>query len=520
MNTMTMDPYGNSKLIIPRSNSTSDLFNVENFIPSCTMNNTNNNMSTTSSNSHNNVRRNYSINYNNIINTNNNNNLYTNGQTLRRSNTTITRDSNNNNITIVRNNSTRITNNNNNNNNNNNTDHRMRQQQQQQQQHHHQQINNNNIVQSKNSNDLHKYVVNNNMVRRSNTLNPNIQQQQQQPNYVKRSNTQNYGNNNNNNNNYSHIFNVNMNNNNPRRNKTINVSSSTGQRKYSKINTFKNFEQYYNHKHNTRVKDLSPLQIQRNKMKSEFVFPNGEHFTPRKVEKSFSPIPPPTPAITPTSNNYTTSTTTNITTSSYNTNTNSEQSLKRSNSKKFGSFWKKIIGKESKEKELPKIQITQTPSISVSKPIQPPVQTIQTPPSPPHEPIHLGDDSTFPMLSEISSTDQQDFDSSRLIDRLQNQWEIIHQDIPISQIVQDSIIDSYMPKSKVSFGNEIFVNETYSAEEYDRADPEEIIPVKDRKLVFDNEFGFIDEVKYEVNQYKRNEMMIHMDSIKFVQFCK
>lgn len=532
MNTLPLDPYGNSKLIIPRSNSTSDLFNVGNFIPSCTVNtptsNSNNpNINNKTNTNTNHLRRNHSINYssmtNNNINinnyngrsadqptrqyqykkrfdqvnnniplnnTNNNNLQYTNGQTLRRSNTTISR-----------------SNSYNNNNNNSNNIRRSNTGNYQ----------NSSIVPSKNSNDLHKYVVQNNMVRRSNTLNPNIpqqQQQQQQQNQaerVKRSNTQNY----------SNIFNVNTNN--PRRNNTINVSSSTGQRNYPNINTFRNFEQYYNqprstNNNNTRVKELSPLQIQRNKMKSEFTFPNGERFTPRQDEKVNTSIPPPTPAMTHTSFQPFQSSTSNTSNQSQPSRVNiptENQTLKRSNSKKFGSFWKKIMGKESKDERLPKIQIT---------PVQPKPEPLSNQPQSkptPSAPSHLGDSaSSLPMLMAISSADQQDFDSSKLIERLQHQWEIIHQDSSISQTTQDSIIESYLPKTNVSFSNEIFVNETYSSQEYDRADPEEVTPVKDRKLVFDNEFGFIDEVKYGLNQYKRNEMMIHKDSIKYVQFCK
>lgn len=533
MNTLPLDPYGNSKLIIPRSNSTSDLFNVGNFIPSCTVTTptSNSNIPNRINNNNNNMRRNKSINYSNMTNNNSrsgdqpirqyqyrkridqvnnnipldkNNNQYTNGQTLRRSNTTITRNNSFNNTNssynnnITRNNSTRNSNNNDNYNTNIAKNNSIRSginnvMQNNNVNNYHN--SNSNIVPSKNSNDLHKFVVHNNMVRRSNTLNPNVpQHQQQKTDRMKSSNTQNY----------SNIFNVNTNN--PRRNNTINVSSSTGQRNYSNINTFRNFEQYYDQSHNTRIKELSPLQIQRNKMKSEFTFPNGERFTPRKDEIINTSIPPPTPAITDTSFQSD-----QPQPSKYNISTEN-QTLKRSNSKKFGSFWKKIIGKESKEKELPKIQITPIKLQTQPQPIQ-----TQTPSSP----SHLGDAaSSLPMLTAISSTDQQDFDSSKLIERLQHQWEIIHQDSSISQVTQDSIIESYLPKSNVSFSNEIFVNETYSSQEYDRADPEEITPVKDRKLVFDNEFGFIDEVKYGLNQYKRNEMMIHKDSIKFIQFCK
>lgn len=90
----------------------------------------------------------------------------------------------------------------------------------------------------------------------------------------------------------------------PVRNHTINVSSM---RKYSKINTYENFQslQMINRttNFNNRINQLTPLQIQRNKMKSSFVFPNGEKFTPKNIHL-------PIESISKQSSNTTTTTTT------------------------------------------------------------------------------------------------------------------------------------------------------------------------------------------------------------------
>ncbi|KAK5963415.1 uncharacterized protein PWA37_004541 [Arxiozyma heterogenica] len=455
--------HNSNKLVIPRANTTSDLFNVDNFINI----DNNNNYNFGSNGSSGVLKRNGSIS-NNYRNNNNNNNNYNNNTGGTISN-----------------------------------------------------ARNGNV---KRSQDLHKLAIKNNMsIRRSNTLNTPA-------NMVKRSNSykQNYVN--------TPISRQYP----PVRNHTINLSS---QKRYSKINTYENFERlqindytlkntlYNNHHHTNRIKELSPLQIQRNRMKSSFVFPNGEKFTPREIHSpvKFNPAQ---------SSNITTNATT-VSSSSNNTSdttihlqkSNAQSSETKSTSKKFGSFWKKLVGKDiNKVKDIPSIKITEPPSSVICGK--------QTVTSEKLDNLHLTsqivntnnsnkntdsiDDPHLHSLTTISSTDkdQDDFDSSKLIERLEKSWDIVNVDSPIS-ILNDSIIGSYISKENrsVSFATEIFVNDTYSSEEYHRADPDTLTD-KDRKMVFDNEFGFIDEVKYELNQYKRKEMLIHIDSIKFIQFSR
>ena len=316
-----------------------------------------------------------------------------------------------------------------------------------------------------------------------------------------------------------------------RRNHTRNLSS---QKKYSKINTYENFERLlvngcintttnnYNNKHvyhnNNRINQLSPLQIQRNRMRSPFTFPNGEKFTPKTTHSPIEYISTNSSNITTTSN---TTTTTTPTQKSY-----TQSSDAKSTSKKFGSFWKKLVGKDTnKTKDIPSIKITKSSL---------PTSTSQSVTPEKSDNLHLtgkiinndasnNNNDLHPLsLRMVSSTDnnQDDFDSSKLIERLEESWDVVNVNSSIS-ILNDPIIDSYISKEKrsVSFAKEIFVNDTYSPEEYHRADPENITK-KDRKMVFDEEFGFIDEVKYELNQYKRKEMLIHVDSIQFIQFSR
>ena len=374
------------------------------------------------------------------------------------------------------------------------------------------------------SQDLHKLVIKNNMsVRRSNTLN--------NPNYmVKRSNTY-----------HQNHVNIPISRQySPIRNHTINLSS---QKRYSKINTYENFERLQingrtlnnstfnkNNPYNTRIKELSPLQIQRNKMKSSFIFPNGEKFTPKEIHSTVKSIPTQ-------STNSTATTTTTITTNNNNNNnsiplqkSNTQSSETKSTSKKFGTFWKKLVGKDTnKVKEIPSIKITE-PASSVcirqcttsEKPDILPLTGEVINSNNNNKDMDNINSPHFLSLTTVSSADkdQDDFDSSTLVQRLEKSWDIVNVNSSIS-ILNDSIIASYISKENrnVSFATEIFVNDTYSSEEYHRADPD--TPTKkDRKLVFDNEFGFIDEVKYELNQYKRKEMLIHIDSIQFVQFSR
>ena len=286
----------------------------------------------------------------------------------------------------------------------------------------------------------------------------------------------------------------------PVRNHTINVSSM---RKYSKINTYENFQslQMINRttNFNNRINQLTPLQIQRNKMKSSFVFPNGEKFTPKNIHL-------PIESISKQSSNTTTTTTTSPKENPIQRPDTQSNSKKK---KKSGSFWKKLVGKDSNKTKITSSTKITEPSLLI------PTRHNNITTEQPYKSQPLS-------LKIVPSTNnrQDNFDSSKLIERLKKYWDVVNVDSSIS-ILNDPIIHSYMSTEnvKVSFANEIFVNDTYSPEEYHRADPENITK-QERKMVFDNEFGFIDEVKYELNQYKRKEMLIHHDSIQFVQFSR
>lgn len=312
-----------------------------------------------------------------------------------------------------------------------------------------------------------------------------------------------------------------------RRNHTVHTNKPS--RYYSKINTWSNFEAIKqthsssNHddlfgvKINNPVlanqrnaKSLSLLQRQRNMMKNEFVFPNGEIFKPRNLpEKKKEVITPSTPTPVPAPVANTTPT--------------PVKKEKKKKKKGFGSFLKRLVSNDSDSDDERQLPPPPPPPPAKPLPVTPTIQI--TPTMPGKEDGKNSNESLKPVLSREEDLDE--FDSSKLIERLETQWGKVY--FP-SVMVNDQQPRNTNHTGKVQFDDVIFVNDTYSQDDYDRTDyyledeeddeEDEENPNNDKKLVYDEEFGFIDHIKHELNQFKRNEMLVHIESTKYIQFSR
>ncbi|CCK71232.1 uncharacterized protein KNAG_0G01740 [Huiozyma naganishii CBS 8797] len=245
---------------------------------------------------------------------------------------------------------------------------------------------------------------------------------------------------------------------------------------------------------------LSPLQRQKLQMQQQFNFPNGEKFTPRALLRrqqepaTVQPVQPPPQVESP-------------------------RVIKRSNStKKLGSFLKlfSLSKKSTAKKQKP---------------------TVVPPVTQPDEPLT----SQFAALStdpQARGDDAVEFNSAELLDRLHRQWDVVHEggtSVPSTASSQNSIMSSRPQtestggssqggKRSVMFASDIYVRDTFSPEEYNRMDEEANEAERQNsslygdKVVYDEKYGFVNEVKFELNQFKKNEMLVHYDSIQFTQF--
>jgi len=238
---------------------------------------------------------------------------------------------------------------------------------------------------------------------------------------------------------------------------------------------------------------MSPYQVQRQKMQKAFVFNNGEIFTP-KATPVFSAPP------------ITTTTTTTTSTST------STSSPKKSRGKISG-FFKGLVRNKSisRESQRSKPPGTSTPISSACVPI--PIVTVTVPTTTP---------SPF-----TTNTD------ANILQRLEKQWDTVHLNTSFNNSIStptlhstsfgsslsislnDSLDDTHSTMDHVRFASEIYVDETYSGLDYERADPEDDGKGDSGVSNFNN-----NSIKLEVNHYKRNEMFVHPDSRRNTHFFR
>lgn len=99
-----------------------------------------------------------------------------------------------------------------------------------------------------------------------------------------------------------------------------------------------------------------------------------------------------------------------------------------------------------------------------------------------------------------------------LIRRLYQDWKVVHLDetFPVSSTKEAKDVSQ---NKRLRFAQEIYVNDTWSPLDYQRSD-KRFIKNRRRMMQLENE-GFIRAIKVELNEYKKTEMVVHQDSVRF-----
>lgn len=223
----------------------------------------------------------------------------------------------------------------------------------------------------------------------------------------------------------------------------------------------------------------TPFQIQKEKMQKSFVFPNGEIFTPhRDFEKQKHELnihilpqePKPEPIINSPKKNS-----------------------------KFSKFFKGLVRSKSisRDKESTKMTNVIVPNVTVT-----PVEE-----------------------------SKKKEDSDTILSRLEEQWDTVH--LNTSSLINNSyssptlhstsfgsslsvsLHDDTEDTPHVRFSTEIYMDETYSSNDYERADPEDDGSGDNGISNFNNS-----TIKIEMNQFKRIEMFVHPDSRRNTHFFR
>lgn len=114
-----------------------------------------------------------------------------------------------------------------------------------------------------------------------------------------------------------------------------------------------------------------------------------------------------------------------------------------------------------------------------------------------YHPNHVGSDS-----------------SEELLRRLYRDWKAVHIDDTHSPFAEVKPLDSKL--KTLRFSGDIYVNDTWSPLEYQRSD-KKFIKNRRRMMQLENE-GFIQEIKIELNEFKRSDMIVHEESVQFTHY--
>ncbi|CCF56542.1 hypothetical protein KAFR_0B02440 [Kazachstania africana CBS 2517] len=315
--------------------------------------------------------------------------------------------------------------------------------------------------------------------------------------------------------------------------------------------------QYINHPHfQNRTfhpkNELSPYQLQKIQMRQPFTFANGEVFTPKyQLKRSRSCT---TQRFGSASNkcfklDNTVVTTTIIEKVAVKPN---ESTIKRSKStSKFGAFFKKFLPSSSSKTSLSTLTSSSSSSSTPSSPT--PVSGVMDaqPSSPPSSLMHARHDqdkvfstsSSLESASSISTVEtivqpnvkqpkaNPDFELIEKMNKLvisENQTVMDKKTLQTSSRKSNTCVGALDASSTtadcedlkaVRFSDKVHVHETFSFSDYERTGSVTNINKKDTFYDKANSFK-IREIRDEVNQYKRNEMMVHVDSVKYTHFFR
>lgn len=104
--------------------------------------------------------------------------------------------------------------------------------------------------------------------------------------------------------------------------------------------------------------------------------------------------------------------------------------------------------------------------------------------------------------------------TSRLLERLNQEWTLVHLDQSIKSSLGQGV--SMLKNRQLRFSGSIYVNDTWSPHEYERCD-KKFIKNRRRMMQLENE-RFVQAIKFELNEYKRNDMIVHQDSAQYTHF--
>lgn len=104
--------------------------------------------------------------------------------------------------------------------------------------------------------------------------------------------------------------------------------------------------------------------------------------------------------------------------------------------------------------------------------------------------------------------------SEELLRRLYRDWKTVHIDSTHSPSAESKVLDPDL--KALRFSGDIYVNDTWSPLEYQRSD-KRFIKNRRRMMQLENE-GFIQEIKVELNEFKRCDMIVHEESVQFTHY--
>lgn len=140
--------------------------------------------------------------------------------------------------------------------------------------------------------------------------------------------------------------------------------------------------------------------------------------------------------------------------------------------------------------------------IRISSPV------VEPPPRSSQRPVLVKDANGTFNMGQIS---ESPFMEDRILEHLHQNWKAVH----INSILPPSS-QSYATSSeakKCRFNDEIYVNDTFSSTEYVRSDK---VFLENRKQLLKSQY--IQGIKHELNNFKRNEMTVHPKSSKNTHF--
>ncbi|KAL3236654.1 uncharacterized protein RNJ42_01748 [Nakaseomyces bracarensis] len=283
---------------------------------------------------------------------------------------------------------------------------------------------------------------------------------------------------------------------------------------------------------------LTPYQLQKQKMRTRFQFDNGEVFIPRREQRlNNQEKPNPYAYVSKTTSTQQNETGTGVTKVVATPTVQKKQAgtnlTKEKEKKKLGSFFKRLFKSKDEVEHVATTYVAPEPAVTVNTAV-------------------------------IEEPKTKSEDDSDVYARLVKQWEKVHYIAPEelqncsfsgSSSNQSSILTSSLPETsqltipsnsdykrmnlanivrngiavtmskRIRFSNEVYLTDTWAPEVYERSDEiflENFIEVESSRPQGNessaNTTTQKPEIKREINEFKRNEMVVHESSRKMTHF--